>query len=64
VPQEGIVLTLEVSANSAPVRIRVVDQTPALPVAPNLTYQARPADSIPSTYVVSDSTLVAKSFSF
>jgi hypothetical protein len=63
-PPEGIVLTLEVAAGAAPLRVRVVDQSPALPAAPNLSYRARPADSIPTTYVVSDSTLVAKSFSF
>jgi Peptidase family M28 len=59
----GINLTLEV-AGGDPLRVRVVDQSPVLPVAPNLSYAPRPADSIPTTYTVSDSTLVAKSFSF
>jgi peptidase M28-like protein len=64
-PHEGIILTLEVAATQAStLRVKVIDQSLALPVAPNLAYQSRPADSIPSTYVASDSTLVAKSFSF
>jgi hypothetical protein len=61
-PPEGVEVALEFKAQE-PLRIRVVDQSYSLPEIPNLTI-ARPDNTIPSPSVLSDSTLVSKTFSF
>ena len=62
-PAEGVNLILEIE-NSAPLKMRVVDQSYELPQLPGFTIQKRPDTLTASTYPVSDSTLVTKSFSF
>jgi hypothetical protein len=61
-PGEGIEVMLEVKS-SAPLKLRVVDQSYGLPAAGGSPVAARPEGMMPATLPYSDSTLVSKSFS-
>lgn len=62
-PQEGIELTIE-TKSAEPLRVKVIDLSYGLPPLPNAASLIRPDYLIPSTYFVSDATLVSKSFTF
>jgi hypothetical protein len=62
-PAEGVVLTLEVTP-SAPLQVRVVDRSYGLPLVPGFPVSGRPDYLIPFAHVLSDSTLVTKSYTF
>jgi hypothetical protein len=61
-PGEGIEVMLEVKS-SAPLKLRVVDQSYGLPAVGGSPAAARPEGMMPATLPYSDSTLVSKSFS-
>jgi hypothetical protein len=61
-PSEGVELTLE-TRSEQPLVFKIVDQTYGLPALPN-SFKARPENVIPAPLGTSDSTLVARSFSF
>ena len=62
-PREGIELTLEFNADQ-PLKMRVVDQSYALPDLPESGLGSRPSGVIPSPVVYNDSIVVSKSFSY
>lgn len=62
VPPEGLEFTAEIRS-SEPVRVRVVDQSYALPQTLH-SFAPRPDNMIPSSIPLSDTTLVSKSFTF
>ena len=59
-PPEGVELTLETKSNQ-PLVFKIVDQTYGLPAN---SFKARPDNTIPAPGPTSDSTLVARSFTF
>ncbi|HYG10246.1 MAG TPA: M28 family metallopeptidase [Pyrinomonadaceae bacterium] len=64
VPQAGgteLVLEME---SRASVKVQVVGLSYGLPDVPNIPVRARPDDMMPAPYLNSDSTMVAKTFSF
>jgi hypothetical protein len=61
-PSEGVELTLE-TRSEQPLVFKIVDQTYGLPSLPN-SFKPRPENVIPAPLGTSDSTLVARSFSF
>lgn len=62
-PSEGIDLIFEITSLS-PVKVVVVDRSFELPVVPGLAVQPRPDFMMPAPVWGSDSTMVAKSFTF
>lgn len=62
-PQQGIEVTL-LAQPSAPINIRVVDQSYGLPAVEGITMQPRPENMMPSMLPYSDSTFVTKSYKF
>jgi len=62
-PPEGIDLLLK-TKSSAPLSVKVVDQSFQLPELKDLTIKARPNDLIPAPFSITDSTFVSKTFSF
>lgn len=61
-PPEGVELTLETRSDQ-PLVFKIVDQSYGLPSLPN-SFKARPENTIPAPVPTSDSTLVARSFTF
>lgn len=61
-PPEGVELAFEFK-NPEPLKIRVVDQSYGFPELPNLTI-TRPDYMTPAPHLLSDATLVSKSFTF
>ena len=62
-PPAGLELTLEMTS-TAPVRLRVVDQSYGLPKPAVTAFQDRPEDVLAMPYYFNDSTFVSKSFVF
>lgn len=62
-PAEGIELTLE-TKSTAPLALKVVDQSYGLPALPGATYTERPDHIIPAALPFGDSTLVSRSYTF
>jgi hypothetical protein len=62
-PEEGAELTLRVRSTQ-PVNLRIGDLTYQLPVAPNISYRARPDNLMPMPSQYSDTTVVSKSYTF
>jgi hypothetical protein len=60
-PEEGIELVLEVKS-SAPLKLRLVDQSYGLPTVGGSPVTERPEGTMPATQPYGDSTLVSKSF--
>jgi hypothetical protein len=60
---EGIDLLLK-TKSSAPLSVKVVDQSFQLPELKDLRIKARPNDLIPAPFSITDSTFVSKTFSF
>lgn len=63
VPEEGAELTLRVKSTQ-PIKLRIDDRSFQLPVAPNISYQARPENLMPMPSPYSDTTTVSKSYTF
>ena len=61
-PPEGVELTLETRSDQ-PLVFKIVDQSYGLPSLPN-SFKTRPENVIPAPVPTTDSTLVAKSFTF
>ena len=62
-PPEGIDLLLK-TKSSAPLSVKVVDQSFQLPELKDVTIKVRPNDLIPAPFTITDSTFVSKTFSF
>jgi hypothetical protein len=62
-PKQGIDLIFEITSSS-PLKIVVVDRSYELPVVPGFAVQPRPDFMMPAPLWGSDSTMVAKSFTF
>jgi hypothetical protein len=62
-PKEGIDIALATKSDQ-PVRIRVVEQHYGLPEIPGLAFRERPENMMPALSPYTDSTFVARSFSF
>jgi hypothetical protein len=62
-PPQGIEVTLTAQP-SAPINIRVVDQSYGLPAGQGISIQPRPENMMPSMLPYSDSTFVTKSYKF
>lgn len=62
-PQEGIELVLE-TRSTAPLAVRVVDESYGLPLLDGATFTERPAHMMPAPFFRSDFTLVSQDFSF
>lgn len=59
----GTDLVLELDSR-APVKVQVVGLSYGLPDVPDIPVRARPSDMMPAPYLNSDSTMVAKTFTF
>jgi len=62
-PTEGVELMMQIKT-TAPISLRVVDQSLGLPSMPGSSFTERPPHLIPAPGGLTDSTLVSKSFSF
>lgn len=62
-PQQGIEVTL-MARSSAPINIRIVDQSYGLPAMQGISMQPRPENMMPSMLPYADSTFVTKSYKF
>lgn len=62
-PEEGIELGMQVKS-TAPIKIRVADQTYGLPEIQGMTFKPRPDSMMPIYFRNSDATLLSRSFTF
>jgi hypothetical protein len=62
-PEDGIELVIQ-SRSTGPLDVKVVDESYGVPEIPGRAPQPRPANTMPSAFPYSSSTLVGKSFTF